>query len=183
MNATRGLRRGFTMVEILIGVVIIALIASAVIPAAYRRIGDSYVNTLSNDLSTIGQAVNTYHDHVGMWPSTITQLITAPSPGALNICGNQMAAADTARWLGPYLSLTFPTGTTAVTVDQMTVSNTLTRSTSPSPTTIQITVASVDATTDATLEAQFDGTNVDNTTGIIRYSGTTLTYNLPITGC
>jgi prepilin-type N-terminal cleavage/methylation domain-containing protein len=176
-------RTGFTTIEVLVSVVILALLASVVIPAAYRRIADSYVNTMANDLSTIAQAINTYHDHVAMWPSTVGQLITAPAPGATNICAGVMAIADTARWRGPYL--TIPVSTSGIQVDNMIISNTLSRSTSPAPTTLQITVTNVDATTDATLESLFDGSNIDNTSGVIRYnSGTsTLTFNLPITGC
>ena len=102
-------RVGFTLAEVLVSVIVVAIMAAVVIPVIFGRINDSSIRRKATTLSVLAQAIMTYHDNVGMWPSTLTQLTTKPVAGtSTNICAGAMANKDVARWYGPYLSTPVP---------------------------------------------------------------------------
>ena len=104
MTTARERRRGFSLMEILVAVTIMVIVAAFVIPMTFGRVSDASIERQASTLTTLAQATATYHDQVGMWPSALSQLTTAPVVGATNLCGNTMAAKDVARWLGPYVN-------------------------------------------------------------------------------
>src|SRR5205085_6040426 len=87
LKPARTIRRAFTMTEILVGVALAAILGAIVIPTVFGRIADANIQRKASTLSTIAQALMTFHDQVGMWPDSLTKLIKAPAPGKLNICG------------------------------------------------------------------------------------------------
>lgn len=175
-------RAGFTLVEVLTALVIVVLLAAVVIPTVMGRIDDSNVRREAADLSTMAQAVMTYHDHVGMWPSSLLQLVVAPVAGANNICGNAHAAKDVARWKGPYVTAEIPA--TGIVIETDTIDVALAQNTSASPTVLQITLKNPSVATNTAIQEILDN-DTDPATGRIRWtiSPSRLTYNLPITGC
>jgi hypothetical protein len=156
-----------------------------VIPTTFGRVSDASIDRQASTLSTLAQAAMTYHDQVGMWPSSLTQLTTAPAPGATNLCGNTMAAKDTARWLGPYVNFAIAGN---ISLESNTILAALVRNPagSSAPGVLQIQLQFPDASVRTGIQSILD-TDVDPLTGVIRWSGVdptvTLTYNLPITGC
>lgn len=194
MDAGSGRRRGFSLAEILIAVAIVAVVAAVVIPVTFGRIDQASINRQASTLSTLAQATMSYHDQVGMWPSSLTQLTTAPTTSSTNLCGNTMAAKDVAKWLGPYVS--FPI-TGDISIEGNTITAALARSPSGVATAgvLQIQMifagpATSPPTTMTSIQTLLD-TDSDPATGVIRWTSNTvggittvtMTYNLPITGC
>lgn len=174
-------RSGLTLVEILVGVAVAAILAAFVIPTVSGRLTDAAERREASDLTTLAQAINTYHDQVGAWPSTLTQLVTQPSVGDLNICGGSLAAKDVNRWLGPYVTMPIPS--TGIVIGGSTISNTLSEVTTSSPSVIQISLTNVSSATFTDIQNMLDN-DASSTTGTIRWDGSSvLTYNLPIAGC
>jgi type II secretory pathway pseudopilin PulG len=178
-------RSAFTFAEVLVSIAIAAVLGAMIIPAVLGRITDASIRRQATTLSTLAQAITTYHDHVGMWPSSLAQLSTAPVAGALNICGDAMAAKDVARWLGPYIS--FPIGGD-LTIEGDIIRNTLVRDPAASSSigVIQIKLEYPSSDERTSIQNMLD-VDTDNTIGSIRWSGSdptvTLTYNIPVIGC
>jgi prepilin-type N-terminal cleavage/methylation domain-containing protein len=182
----RRILRGFTLAEVLVSVAILAILAAVVVPAVFGRVTDANNRRKAATLSMLAQAVLTFHDHVGMWPSSLVQLTTAPAPNANNACSLPMAAKDTARWLGPYVALAIPS--TGLVIDKDTIRVALTRSPAGVATAgvLQISMQYPVSDTRNAIQDILD-TDTDSTTGAIRWTGTdplkTLTYSISITGC
>lgn len=176
----RRLRSAFTLTEILVAVAIGAILAAVIIPTVSGRLTDATERREASDLTTLAQAIETYHDHMGSWPSSLTQLVTQPSVGALNICGGSLAAKDVARWLGPYVTMAIPA--TGIVIGGATISTTLTEVTSSSPSVIQIALSGEGQDAFDAIQNMLDN-DVNAATGTIRGDANTLTYNMPIVGC
>jgi len=174
--------RGFSLGEILAALVIVAVVAAAVIPTVYGSLRDSGTRRKATTLSTLAQAIMTYHDHVGMWPSSLVQLTTKPTAGTdVNICSGAMAAKDVARWYGPYVGTAITSGGLVLEDDTVRVALVY-----QSTTNLQIKMEYPVSDTRTQVQNLLDS-DTDSLTGVIRWSGTdptkTLTYNLPIVGC
>src|SRR5438105_15722792 len=91
-----GIRRplGFTLTEILTAILLLAILAAVTVPTLFGRVSEASTRRKASTLSMLGQAIMTYHDHVGMWPSSLVQLTTKPAVGDLNICGGSLATKD-----------------------------------------------------------------------------------------
>ena len=83
---------------------IMVIVGAFVVPMAVGRLNNASYDRQASTPAMLAQATMTYHDQVGMWPSSLTQLSTQPTAGATNLCGNTMAAKDVAKWLGPYVN-------------------------------------------------------------------------------
>jgi general secretion pathway protein G len=88
----RGHEAGFTLLELLVVLGIIALLAALVAPQVIRYLSDARSSTANAQLKNIESAVELYYLDNGRYPSAETgleDLITAP--------------ASVAGWKGPYL--------------------------------------------------------------------------------
>jgi len=65
-------RRGFTLIEIVIAVAIVAIFAAAISPMVFRHLEDAKVGRAQNEAETIATAVLNYYKDVGAWPYTNT---------------------------------------------------------------------------------------------------------------
>lgn len=90
-------RRGFTLFELLIVMLIIGLLASYVGPRYFSQVGKSEVKATRAQMDALGKALEQYRLDVGRFPSTeqgLAALFTKP--------GNEP------RWAGPYLMKAAP---------------------------------------------------------------------------
>ena len=85
---------GFTLVELLVVLGIIALLAAVVAPQVIRYVGDARVETARVQLKNIESALELYYLDAGQYPTTeqgLNALVSAP--------------AGVEAWHGPYIKL------------------------------------------------------------------------------
>jgi general secretion pathway protein G len=90
-------RRGFTLLELLVVMVIIGLLAAYVGPKYFSQIGKSEVKTAKAQIVAFEKALQQYRLDVGRYPSTeqgLQALVTRP--------------ANVQKWDGPYLEKAVP---------------------------------------------------------------------------
>ncbi len=90
-------RRGFTLLELLVVVAIIALLAAYVGPKYFSQVGKSEQAVARSQMAAFARAVGAYRLDVGSFPSTeegLEALLVKP--------------ANAVRWNGPYLEKTVP---------------------------------------------------------------------------
>lgn len=101
LNNTELSRSGFTLIEILVVIVVLAVLASLVAPNVFQHVGASKETAAKTQIEMLGAALDAYRLDNGEYPSTlqgIEALRTEPKgePRARN-------------WRGPYLKKIVPT--------------------------------------------------------------------------
>lgn len=79
---TAALSRGFTLIEVLVVVVILAILAAVVVPRVMEHPGEARVARAKADLQAIGTALNTYKLDNFVYPATeqgLEALVSKPS--------------------------------------------------------------------------------------------------------
>lgn len=116
-NARQLDRHGFTLIEIVIAVAIVAIFAAAISPMVFRHLEDAKVSKAQNETETISNALLSYYKDVGAWPVTnvdgpsgnsVERVITSTN---LPTAAAATAATGAAKWstegtakqLGDYL--------------------------------------------------------------------------------
>jgi len=188
-------RTGFTVIEILIGIIILAIMSAAVIPAVMGRIRDAQTSALSQTLFSLSLAIFEYKKAVTAYPDSLPVLATKPTNANRDACGALLTASNANNWRGPYISRELVSG--GVGIGDARISSDLRHEVGP-PTLLFIDVGAVEQQSVLDIEVQFDGPIVGNsaTTGTIRYTtgaigsfpsapaGTyNLSYSMPINGC
>lgn len=89
-------RGGFTLIEMLVVIAIIATLAAVIAPAVFRNVGDSKTAAAKSQVELFAMALGSYRLDNDVFPSTeqgLEALRTTPTNGELP-----------RRWRGPYLS-------------------------------------------------------------------------------
>ena len=92
--------KGFTLIEMLIVIVVIAILALIVIPRLLGAGRKAKEATLRGDLHQLRNAIQQFEADLGDYPSDISQLMTQPADGTT---GGGGIALDVNGWQGPYL--------------------------------------------------------------------------------
>lgn len=85
-------KKGFTMIELLIVIVILGLLASLVAPKFFAQLGTAERGIAATQMSAFETALDTYRLDVGRYPESLKDLRTGNS----------------SRWNGPYLPKAVP---------------------------------------------------------------------------
>lgn len=100
-----GMRRAFTLVELLIVIIIIAVLAAVAIPKFQNSSQRADEASARADLKVIRQAIELFRNDTTLYPLTIPALAatSAPSKGRRFNGNNWLSPALPAGWQGPYL--------------------------------------------------------------------------------
>ncbi len=100
-RAERSQRHGFTLIELIVVVAIIATLAAVVAPAVFRNVADAKTTAAKSQIDIFALALNSYRLDNDVLPSSeqgLEALRTMPNVGE-----------PPRNWRGPYLSQVLPT--------------------------------------------------------------------------
>jgi len=89
---------GFTLVELLVVILIIAILAALIVPKLLGRTGDAKISAAKANLSTLSQSLQNFRLDCGRYPT---------SDEGLNALEVQPSGIQ--GWKGPYLTQALPT--------------------------------------------------------------------------
>jgi general secretion pathway protein G len=91
-------RRGFTLIEIMVVVVILGILAAAIIPQFMGTTHDAKVSTTKSNIAELEAALERFNIHMDRYPTTEEGLkVLVESP-----------AGEEGKWRGPYIKLLRP---------------------------------------------------------------------------
>jgi prepilin-type N-terminal cleavage/methylation domain-containing protein len=101
-------RGGFTLIETIVTVGLIAVIAAFVIPTVIQKAGSGDPVKVQNDLNTVRTAIETFATDVkNGFPMQISTLTNKPTAGTDRFIDSTIFVANqVAAWNGPYLAAT-----------------------------------------------------------------------------
>ena len=88
-SITTGAQGGFTLVELLLVLVILALIAGLVLPGIIGKAEGAKVRAASSQISRLSMSVETFYLDTGVTPDSLQDLVNEPG--------------DVSGWNGPYV--------------------------------------------------------------------------------
>jgi len=95
-SRSRFYRVGFTLIELIVVIAIIATLAAVVAPAIFQNVGDAKTNAAKSQIEMLGLALNSYRLDNDAFPSAgqgLEALRTMPTSGEIP-----------KNWRGPYLT-------------------------------------------------------------------------------
>ena len=93
-------RSGFTLIEILVVIVVIAVLAGMVAPNVFKHVGEAKNVTARSQIEMLGAALDAYRLDIGRYPTT--------SQGLAALWQAPTRAGQTVGWRGPYLRKAVP---------------------------------------------------------------------------
>lgn len=104
MTMPHAVRKGFTLIEILVTVIVIGVLAAVVIPAVTRQATAGDSTRVASDLDFLRAGIETFSVNVRpKFPGDIEDLANAISSTDHSLNGAPYDATDIARWRGPYI--------------------------------------------------------------------------------
>ncbi len=100
MTGRKRNKLGFTLVELLVVIVVLAVLAAIVLPKFMNSSARSKESALKSDMKLIRNAVSLFQADTGKYPKTLADLAETDKTLVKTADGNTVTAAD---WHGPYL--------------------------------------------------------------------------------
>jgi general secretion pathway protein G len=88
-------RQGFTLIEILVVIAVIAILASIVTPMVFRNVGDAKASSARAQIEILATALDSYRLDNDFYPST--------AQGIASLRTKPQGTPAAANWRGPYL--------------------------------------------------------------------------------
>lgn len=183
------LRAGFTALELLVTLGIMAVISVAVVLTVKPRLEKAQVESLDDSWRSVEGAIKSYRRHVGKYPSDMRQLIYKPgtlSPlvPSTTSCGSVLSVAQQNAWRGPYIAASGSASSLMAAGGDL--PNTLVRE--PASSTLVgrlvMRVNQVDQTVANLLEGRLDPTPANLASGRVRWNAPdTLKFAMVIGSC
>ena len=95
----RPFRRGFTLIEILVVIVVIAILATLVAPNVFQHVGTAKMTTAKSQIEMMASALDAYRLDTGTYPNTAQGLQALQELPTIDPPTN---------WRGPYLRKAVP---------------------------------------------------------------------------
>ncbi|MDM8008262.1 MAG: type II secretion system major pseudopilin GspG [Phycisphaerae bacterium] len=92
VKRVRNRRRGFTLLEILVVVGILALLAAFVVPSLIGTQKDAYIKTTKANMDSLASVMQLFNLHMGRFPKELAELRDKPED-----------EAEEEKWKGPYI--------------------------------------------------------------------------------
>jgi general secretion pathway protein G len=96
-------RRAFTLVELLIVIVVMAVLAMVVIPKFTDQGKRSKESALRANLAMLRSAVASFQADTGVYPTALADLVASTAPANGKDSGGTTTAITATDWHGPYL--------------------------------------------------------------------------------
>lgn len=180
--------RGFTMVELIVGLAIVVMLAAVVTPAITATIDRERVNQGADMLAGLSLAMGSFYTDINDNPSRLSHLTSPITTAQVNSCGNAYDNGDVIQWLGPYYRARVIPPNTGLPVFVGRARDLLSRTPSgPQPGVLGIMVDGAREEDVLALDRKIDGED-GATGGTIRWVPATeglylLMYYTPVTGC
>lgn len=104
--ASRRRHRGFTLIELIVAITILAILSAVIVPEVLTRVADARRATAKADVATLMQALKLYKIDNGRFPTAeqglqalVTQPTTGPIPGNWKRYIDKLPADP---WKNPY---------------------------------------------------------------------------------
>lgn len=167
-RAPRPQNRGFTFIELIVGLAIMALVATAVTPSLIAVLDRQRRDVALTTFTTISDAVGRFTSDVGEYPGQLSQLTTQIGAQP-DVCGATYSSAEQGSWAGPYLTRLVPA--TGLPVGIGRARNQLTRFPNTlNPAFIILTVDSVVIEDALAVNKQIDADGDDATANAVRWT-------------
>ena len=99
-----GGRAGFTFIELIVAMAIIAMIAATVVPVMVGALDRARVERGLESLEGLRDGLVAFEDDVNDWPYQLTQLTTQITTSNVNTCNQAHSNGEVGNWDGPYLT-------------------------------------------------------------------------------
>ena len=109
MNVTmKRARRAFSLIELMIVIVIMAVLAAIIIPKFQDQSRRSKEAALKSDLSQVRTSIATFQADTGLYPKLLTDLAATSAPTQGYDSSAALQSITAANWHGPYITGTMP---------------------------------------------------------------------------
>jgi len=103
MRKARWDKRGFTLIEMLIVITVIAILAVIVVPRLMSATRRSREASLTADLKQLRDAIERFEANTAAWPPSLTDLMAADGSAVSADADGRGLSVDRSAYDGPYL--------------------------------------------------------------------------------
>lgn len=96
-------RKGFTLLEILVVLILLGLLIGAIVPNVLNQASKGEVNRILRDVAGVEAGAKNFRIDVSRWPGSLSDLQTLPAVSDSDINGTAYPQGLLNRWDGPYL--------------------------------------------------------------------------------
>ena len=97
-------KRGFTLIEIIVVIAVIAVLTGIVVPVVGKILEEAKVSKAKTDVDTLSKAILSLYKDTAFWPNSLDiTTLSAWNSGANGLLSNATGRLRYPDWKGPYL--------------------------------------------------------------------------------